>query len=81
MIKHTDVTDKELRELIRRKQLLLGGNRNLKIYGTLCCKSGKRMKRANRVFFISENEAVNKNYRPCAHCMPVIYKKWKNGSV
>ncbi|MDP9082109.1 MAG: metal-binding protein [Bacteroidota bacterium] len=81
MIKHTHITDDELRKLIRHKQILFGGNRKLKIYGTLICKSGKWMKRENRVFFTSGNEAIDKGYRPCGHCMIAAYKEWKNGSV
>ncbi|MCR8558908.1 metal-binding protein [Mucilaginibacter sp. BJC16-A38] len=81
MIKHSHITDAELRKLIRHKQILLGGNRKLKIYGTLNCKSGRRMKRENRVFFTSGNEAIDEGYRPCGHCMIAAYKEWKNGFV
>ncbi len=81
MIKHTDISDTGLRKLIRHKEVLLGGNRKLKIYGLLSCKSGRRMKRENRVFFTSLEDAMNQHYRPCGNCMPVEYKKWKNGSV
>jgi methylphosphotriester-DNA--protein-cysteine methyltransferase len=69
MIKHIDISDKELRKHIRQKEISFAGNRRLKIYGTLQCKSGKRMKRENRVFFCSEREALKKDYRPCGHCM------------
>ncbi|AJW62696.1 Metal binding domain of Ada [Elizabethkingia miricola] len=81
MIKHIDISDLELRSKIRRKDILLGGNRKLKIYGTLSCTSGKRMKRENRVFFISEQDALEKAYRPCGHCMKEQYSKWKNGII
>lgn len=60
---------------------MFAGNRHLKIYGTLHCKSGKRMKKENRVFFQSEKEAMEAGYRPCGHCMNSAYKKWKDGSV
>lgn len=40
-----------------------------------------RMLKANRVFFSSEKEALQKGYRPCAHCMNAAYKKWKNGTI
>jgi methylphosphotriester-DNA--protein-cysteine methyltransferase len=63
--------------MIRAKVINLGGNRSLKIYGKLNCKSGKRMKRENRVFFNSEDEAKKNGYRPCAHCRYGDYKKWK----
>ncbi|MEO6914717.1 MAG: Ada metal-binding domain-containing protein [Chitinophagaceae bacterium] len=51
------------------------------IYGTLHCKSGKRMTKEHRVFFDSENEAVKNCFRPCGHCMKVKYTKWKNGLI
>ena len=41
----------------------------------------KRMKRENRVFFISEQDALEKAYRPCGHCMKEQYSKWKNGII
>ena len=81
MVKHIDISDKNLRKLIRQKEIELGGNRNLKIYGLLRCTSGKRMKRENRVFFTDRSEAIDNGYRPCGNCMPAEYKKWKNGSV
>lgn len=81
MIWHPEISDTALREKIRRKEINFGGNKKLKIYGTLGCSSGKRMKRENRVFFVSEKEALQNNYRPCGHCMKVEYKKWKNGFI
>ena len=66
---------------IRMKQICFAGNMQLKIYGTLHCKSGKRMKKQNRIFFISQNEAVENGYRPCGHCMKSEYKKWKDGII
>lgn len=77
MWRHQELSDVELYALIRQKQLALGGNSKLKIYGKLSCASGKRMKRANRVFFTHEVEAMNAGYRPCGHCMNAVYKKWK----
>jgi methylphosphotriester-DNA--protein-cysteine methyltransferase len=76
MIKHTEISDRILRSKIKRKEICFGGNITLKIYGTLHCKSGKRMKRENRVFFVSENEALINHFRPCGHCMKIAYKKW-----
>jgi methylphosphotriester-DNA--protein-cysteine methyltransferase len=35
------------------------------------------MKTENRVFFSSEEEAINSGYRPCGHCLPEKYKLWK----
>ncbi len=59
----------------------MGGNAKLKIYGLLTCSSGKKMKKENRVFFVSEKEAIDLGYRPCGHCMKQRYQIWKNGSV
>lgn len=81
MIYHVEISDNNLRKKIRKNEICFGGNKNLEIYGTLHCQSGKRMKKENRVFFISEKEAIDKGYRPCGHCMRSKYKKWKNGSV
>lgn len=78
MIVHKDVQDAALlRRLIHAKKVVLAGNINLKIYGRLSCKQGKRMLRKNRVFFNSEKEALEKGYRPCGHCMKEAYRVWK----
>ena len=78
MIHHVEVLDIDLRSKIKQKQIFFGGNKKLKIYGKLNCKSGKRLKKENRVFFLSETEALENGYRPCGHCMRLDYKKWKN---
>ena len=77
MIQHGDISNNELLYLIRQNKICFGGNKKLNIYGTLQCKSGKRMKRENRVFFSTEKEALIHNYRPCGHCMKEAYMKWK----
>jgi len=76
MVKHIEISDSDLRSKIKQKVICFGGNRKLKIYGTLQCKSGKRMKRENRVFFVSEKEAIKNDFRPCGNCMKTEYKKW-----
>ena len=81
MIKHSEISDIDLRSKIKQQKICFGGNRQLKIYGLLSCTSGKRMKRENRVFFYSEQEAQQNNYRPCGHCMKTAYKKWKDGLI
>ncbi|HEU5366755.1 MAG TPA: Ada metal-binding domain-containing protein [Hanamia sp.] len=81
MIQHNKISDADLKLKIKQKEICFGGNRLLKIYGTLHCSSGKRMNRENRVFFITENEALQNAYRPCAHCMKRKYKNWKNGFI
>jgi methylphosphotriester-DNA--protein-cysteine methyltransferase len=83
MIAHTDFENnkagrRELHRLIRQNKIQLGGNRKLKIYGSLQCSSGKRMLRENRVFFQSEKEAIANDFRPCGHCMKDKYLPWKN---
>lgn len=75
---HSQLTDAELRSKIRKQEICLGGNKILKIYGLLHCKSGKRMKKKNRVFFINETEALQNEYRPCGHCMKEKYQQWKS---
>ena len=41
-----------------------------KIFGTLDCLSGKRMKNENRVFFLTWQNANECGYRPCKICEP-----------
>lgn len=65
---HKHLTEEELKRLLRKGEILLVGNMRLKIYGTLRCYSGKRMKRENRVFFRDEEEARLLGYRPCKNC-------------
>ncbi|WP_420552589.1 metal-binding protein [Tenacibaculum aiptasiae] len=77
MIKHSDINKKELFLKIKNKEITLGGNRRLKIYGTLQYKSGKRMKIQNRMFFKTEKEAKENDFSPCGHCMTDKYKLWK----
>ena len=64
--------------MINQNKICFGGNKKLKIVGTLTCKSGKRMKKENRIFFASLAEALKMGYRPCGHCMQSAYKKWKD---
>ena len=81
MILHNEISDSDLRKKIRRHLISFAGNFNLKIYGKLNCRSGKRMKKGNRLFFHSANEAEQNGFRPCGHCMINEYKKWKNGLI
>jgi methylphosphotriester-DNA--protein-cysteine methyltransferase len=71
-----DLDARIFKRLVHSGAIRLAGNRKLKIYGKLNCASGKRMKKANRIFFSSEQEAVNSGYRPCGHCMREAYKLW-----
>jgi len=81
MVAHAELSDEALRSKIRNKEICFGGNKALRIYGLLSCSSGKRMKRENRVFFASEQEAQQTNFRPCYRCLKERYKKWKNGLI
>lgn len=81
MLFHSNLDEAALRSTIRRGVIILGGHKKLKIYGHLHCKSGKRMKRENRVFFSSIEEALAQGFRPCGHCMKKAYQNWKNELV
>lgn len=70
-------TNRVLLSFIKNRKILWAGNRKLKIYGKLNCKSGKRMKNQNRVFFQNEQEAIALGFRPCGHCMRLEYLNWK----
>ena len=76
MLKHETIQNSTLRKLIQSGGIRFGGNVNLKIYGTLDCASGKRMKKQNRVFFQDEKEAMMNGYRPCGHCLREKYLQW-----
>jgi methylphosphotriester-DNA--protein-cysteine methyltransferase len=85
MINHIDLGKdpeerrKNLMPLIRSGAISLGGYKKARIYGLLSCSSGKRMNAENRVLFQNESEALANGYRPCGHCLPEKYKKWKAG--
>lgn len=79
MILHRDISAEHLRSGIRKNRITIAGNGKLKIYGKLNCRTGMRMKKTNRVFFASGDEAVAHGYRPCAHCMYNSYQRWKKG--
>jgi hypothetical protein len=82
MIRHTSLGDnafkrsRQLKLLLDTKEIAFAGNLKLKIYGTVDCSSGKRMKVENRVFFTSAAEAIESGYRPCGNCMRNVYMQW-----
>jgi methylphosphotriester-DNA--protein-cysteine methyltransferase len=78
MIRHDLSTDKLIRKKIREREILYAGNERLKIFGLFSCNSGKKIKRTNRVFFKSEEDAWKNGYRPCSHCMRSSYIVWRN---
>ena len=47
------------------------GYRPDKIFGRLDCKSGMRMNKENRVFFMTWGDAIAEGYRPCKNCNPM----------
>jgi hypothetical protein len=83
MTRHTDLGEtpfgrlRALKILIDSGLVTLSGNCKLKIYGTLKCTSGRRMKAENRVFFTDTQEAIIEGYRPCGHCTRKAYQQWK----
>ncbi|MEI6741255.1 MAG: Ada metal-binding domain-containing protein, partial [Gemmatimonadaceae bacterium] len=58
----------------------LGGNRRLKIYGYLDCRSAigslPTGYAKHRVFFADEATAIAAGYRPCGTCMQEAYATW-----
>jgi methylphosphotriester-DNA--protein-cysteine methyltransferase len=77
MIAHAHLSSIELKKMFRRSQIGFAGNNKLKIYGTVHCASGKRMRKENRVFFKNEKEAITEGFRPCGHCLKESYTLWK----
>jgi methylphosphotriester-DNA--protein-cysteine methyltransferase len=75
---HSELQNTQLISLIRKGEITLAGNNQLKIYGTLSCNSGKRMKKENRIFFDSELEAISHGFRPCGHCLKIEYQAWRD---
>jgi methylphosphotriester-DNA--protein-cysteine methyltransferase len=80
MLRHSDLSQQQIIQLIRSGEISLAGNGSLKVYGKLNCGSGKRMKKENRVFFKNETEALDSGFRPCGHCMRDRYAAWKRST-
>lgn len=81
MIEHNTLSESNIMKLVRNGSISHAGNAQLKIFGKLNCKSGKRMKKENRVFFKNRDEAFSLGFRPCGHCLNSEYKNWKNGII
>jgi len=81
MIYHTKINDHDLHLQIKKGFIRFGGNATLKIFGRLDCRSGKSMKKENRVFFNTVKEPIGTGFRPCGHCMKPAYKQWKNDII
>jgi methylphosphotriester-DNA--protein-cysteine methyltransferase len=61
---------------------LFGGYKPDKIYGRLDCPSALRAIAkggyvSHRVFFATEQDAIECGYRPCGNCMKDKYRRWK----
>jgi methylphosphotriester-DNA--protein-cysteine methyltransferase len=80
MLRHPDLSQQQIIQLIRSGEVSLAGNSSLKVYGKLNCGSGKRRKKENRVFFKNETEALDSGFRPCGHCMRDRYAIWKRST-
>ncbi|MBI3336364.1 metal-binding protein [Candidatus Peregrinibacteria bacterium] len=70
-------TRKKLYKILKGGEIILSeipgkyaGWRPGKIFGRLDCRSGMRMKKENRVFFHTWDDAVEEGYRPCKKCKP-----------
>jgi methylphosphotriester-DNA--protein-cysteine methyltransferase len=81
MIRHIEISDRDLRSEIKQQKIRFAGNSRLRIYGTLSCAAGKRMKRENRTFFMSEEEAIASGFRPCGNCLKATYQRWKDEAI
>ena len=77
MIEHKKNSAEQVRSLIHGNKITYAGNIPAKIYGTLTCSSGKRMKKVNRTFFVDSKEAILAGFRPCGKCLRQEYKIWK----
>jgi len=75
MVRHQDLSNHRLHSMIRKGEIRYAGNVRLKIYGTLECSSGKRMKKVNRVFFKDAGAARAEGFRQCRHCLKTSVAK------
>lgn len=48
-----------------------------KIFGLLTCKSGMKVFRENRRFFLTLKDAIKEGYRPCKKCKPINEKDFE----
>lgn len=81
MIRHNDIGRQELQRKIKNQSIRFAGNYGLKIFGLLHCGPGKKMKKATRVFFETETEAILAGFRPCGDCMTPRLSSMKTSSV
>ncbi len=72
------------KEYLSSTKGIFGGHKKHRLYGTLDCPSAllalskRDTYKKSRVFFASEEDAIEVGYRPCARCLKDKYKIWKN---
>lgn len=59
-----------------------GGCLSTGVYGRLDCPAAEQALddggyEENRVFFLTEEHAIETGFRPCGRCCPERYKRWK----
>ena len=74
---HADLNRARVSRLKASGVITFAGNKRLRIYGHLSCRSGKRMHYRNRVFFACEGAAKAAGFRPCGNCMRDAYLHWR----
>ena len=61
---------------------VLSGNKQTKVFGKGSCSSTNGHLIVNkddskRILFENEKAALSSGFRPCAKCLPEVYKEWK----
>ena len=66
-------------QIVKSKQPgTYAGNAPRKIFGLPTCKSGEtKMKKENRRWFLTLEDAIRENYRPCKLCKPIDEKDFE----
>jgi methylphosphotriester-DNA--protein-cysteine methyltransferase len=82
-MKYYKLIGKDGKQYLSKTKGLYGGNKSLKIYGTLECKNANTWVKKgfyvkHRVFFASIEDAVSAGYRACKKCLGK-YKGDKDG--
>lgn len=73
----TFAANRKLKQLIDNQVVMLGGNKKLKIYGTLTCASGKRMKTENRVFLVLDRRLFSMVIVPVVIALTISLRNGK----
>lgn len=75
---HAELTDDQVRAMLKCGDIKFAGHKGYKVWGLLTCATGKKMKRENRVFFTSQEAAEKNGYRPCGSCQRAAFNRWKS---